>query len=69
MKNRKEWRHTISSKKLEGKSTVQIERIADVYKREILDTRITVSELFSSSRMLSLNNFRRADAKVKRVAC
>jgi len=52
----KQWKDTI--KITEAKERVRFNEIVDIYKKEILDTRITVSDLVRNSRVENLPNLK-----------
>ena len=61
MKNIQNWKGKPKHKK--SKRDSMTKNIRDVYKEEILDTRITVSGIISESRMIDFLNFK----KLKRI--
>lgn len=68
----KQWNNT--KKIVKSKNNIKDTKIADVYKKEILDTRITVSELARDSRISNFSNLKIPNKKIcvyleKSVSC
>ena len=59
----RQWQNTIKFKKENRESNV--DEVDEVYKKEILDTRITVSGLIENSRLINFSDLKEANKNSK----